>query len=90
MTGVATGAGARSPPAYLVQVLRKRLERRQRVVAAVQRLVALVAGDLLPLPRLLFVGVVDLDLGEQPREVAGAVVIPLGEVTIFRARRLYA
>ena len=49
-----------------------------------------MAGDLLPLPRLLFVGVVDLDLGEQPCEVAGAVVIPLGEVTIFRARRLYA
>ena len=49
-----------------------------------------MAGYLLPLPRLLFVRVINFDLGQQAGKVAGAVVIPLGEVTVFCARRLYA
>ena len=46
--------------------------------------------DLFPYPRLFLRCVILQALGQQPGKVAGAVVIALGEMAVFRAGGLYA
>lgn len=53
------------------------------IVPAVQGLVALVAGNLLPYPGLFFLRVILKAFREQARKIAGAVIVPLGKMAEF-------